>query len=810
MDGWVIIGTDLDTKTFDKRLSKLESKLKNQELDFEIKTSSLEKAKNELKALGNEAQEATKKQKQLSEQILSIQKEHDKIEKKIFSGQAIQPAEYLKRQKLEEDLVPLKKELEEVTKEVDKYNRKINNANDNLVKMTNQYNKQQEKIRDTRNDIAQVNNEIKKNTLQDTENKLKSISTSTGNIVKKIARWGLAIFSVRSAYNFIRQSVNTLSQYNEKLATDIEYIRYSLASSLQPIIENIIQLMYKMLAYINYISQAWFGINIFANASVKSFEKARKSLGGSNKQAKELQKTLAGFDEMNILQDGSTTTGGGGGGITLPSYDLGKMEDVPIPSWIKWIAENGPTVALILGSIGAALLGIKLAPFLSGILGVTEGLAKFKMGVSLVLGGLVLLVTEIVNLVLNWDQLDGKQKALAIGIASLGAALVALGLTITGLSGGLSLLITGLTALATALVTLIIKNDEDAKSTLSVKDATNQLKDAQEKLRQSTNRYTSAVDNAKKSSDDLKKAEKELQKATGDHTLTGEKLFASVLAGTKTVDNMTTAELKVYKAYLNNQSAQKELTESNKEMNDYRKESIDKAEQEAAAIYKSTGKYNEYFQAVIDGYNKKTVTESQMLSATSKIYSKLDEETQKIFAQSLPENIKQAFEKSGNIVEQFDKNTKVSYKEIADNSRKTFEKDVPNSLSKTNTALDKTINKVNTLNKALGGGGNLSFGGGSISGGGSRNAKGAVYYPPKLAVGGIINQPGRGVPLAVGGERGAEGVIPLTDSQMMQQLGEAIGRNVVINAILNNYMNSRLMNREMLKTENITDFAFNR
>ena len=70
--------------------------------------------------------------------------------------------------------------------------------------------------------------------------------------------------------------------------------------------------------------------------------------------------------------------------------------------------------------------------------------------------------------------------------------------------------------------------------------------------------------------------------------------------------------------------------------------------------------------------------------------------------------------------------------------------------------------------------------------------------------------PGRGVPLgAIGGERGAEGVVPLTDSQMMAQLGEAIGRNVVINTILNNYMNSRLMNREMLKTSNVDSFAFN-
>ena len=54
---------------------------------------------------------------------------------------------------------------------------------------------------------------------------------------------------------------------------------------------------------------------------------------------------------------------------------------------------------------------------------------------------------------------------------------------------------------------------------------------------------------------------------------------------------------------------------------------------------------------------------------------------------------------------------------------------------------------------------------------------------PKLAVGGIVNMPGRGI--NYGGaniaERGAEGVIPLTNSQMMAELGQAIGRYVNIN-----------------------------
>lgn len=83
---------------------------------------------------------------------------------------------------------------------------------------------------------------------------------------------------------------------------------------------------------------------------------------------------------------------------------------------------------------------------------------------------------------------------------------------------------------------------------------------------------------------------------------------------------------------------------------------------------------------------------------------------------------------------------------------------------------------------------------------------------PRLAKGGIINMPGRGIPVgsAIGGERGAEGVIPLTDSQQMDLLGEAIGKHIVINATVPVYVGNRQVAREMKRIEAENDFAFNR
>jgi phage-related protein len=109
----------------------------------------------------------------------------------------------------------------------------------------------------------------------------------------------------------------------------------------------------------------------------------------------------------------------------------------------------------------------------------------------------------------------------------------------------------------------------------------------------------------------------------------------------------------------------------------------------------------------------------------------------------------------------------------------------------------KTINKlIDTVNKLPG----VNLG------------KLGTFSLPRLAKGGIINMPGRGVPVgsAIAGERGQEGVIPLTDSQQMALLGEAIGKYITINANITNTMNGRVISKELQKIQAENDFAFNK
>lgn len=84
---------------------------------------------------------------------------------------------------------------------------------------------------------------------------------------------------------------------------------------------------------------------------------------------------------------------------------------------------------------------------------------------------------------------------------------------------------------------------------------------------------------------------------------------------------------------------------------------------------------------------------------------------------------------------------------------------------------------------------------------------------PRLAKGTILNAPGRGVPVAGGtalaGEAGREAYVPLSDTQLLEELGSTIGKYITINANITNTMNGRVISRQLQKIQNDSNFAYN-
>lgn len=658
MNGWITIGTKLDTKELEAKLKQAEKQLK----DFDKEAKDLEKQK--------------------------LQAEYDIAEaemaKELLEDQV---AEYQELAKAGEDVSA---ELEEQQQTIDLINAGIEMYKQDLTNINGKMEANKEAQEQTKKAMAETNEEIRKAQAIDKIKKgADGLQKSMRDVVKSAVRWGLAIFGIQGALNFLRSSISTISQYNDQVATDIEYIRFALASTLEPVILRLISLVKTLLAYVNYIAQAWFGINLFANAGVDKFKKSSDALGSASKNAKELNKQLAGFDEMNVLQDNTSAGGGGGGGAgaTMPSFDLSTM-DVEPPEFLKFIVLFKDEILAVMAGVATGLLAWKLGldPIMS-------------LGIGIIIAGIVLLIEGLIGY-LNDPSWENFGKVIqGIGIALMGLALV------IGGPAGVALAIVGAIVL---IYGTVIKYWDLIQAFLQ------------------------------KGIDWLTGKSDWVHKVFGDTIGNIYDTFVGVLG-------------KMLEGWDNTFKAIKRIFD------------------DVIGIVK----------AIING-DWKTAWEKA-------------KDIVKTIFDTIVKNIKLAFSAVWDII-------KVVGQTVGDLLWGIIKGAINGILASVESVINapiKTMNKLlDVLNKIPG----VNIG------------KINTFSLPRLAKGGIINQPGRGVMVgsAIAGERGREGVIPLTDSQQMALLGEAIGKYITVNASITNTMNGRVISRELQRVQNQNDFAFNR
>lgn len=478
---------------------------------------------------------------------------------------------------------------------------------------------------------------------------LNNVNNGIQSAVKKVAKWGLALFGIRTAYNAIRGAMSTLSQYDTQMASNIEYIRYALANSLQPIIQTILNLVVKLLQYINYIAKVWTGKSLFKTAD--AFKNAQKNAKNLNK---ELSKTTASFDEINTVSSSSSSGGGGGADISAPNVDLTGIQG-EIPSWVQWIADNKDLLISALLGIAGGIIAIKLGA--SALLG---------LGIGLIIMGIAQTIQAIIKFIKDpsWENFANILQGLAILLTGVAIAMIAV--NAANPIGWIMLVIAAVVALAS----IVIENWEKIKEVLGT--VGNWI-------------YEHII------------------KPIGD-------FFGGLWD--KVVSGVTWA--------------------------------IDKVK----SIF---GTIVSFFGGII----------SKIIGFFKAVGTK-----------------------------------------VGDAIGSTFKKVINGVLSAVENILNfpiKSINKlINKINDIPG----------------INLKKLDTFKFPRLAKGGIINQPGRGVPVgygqAIGGEKGQEGVIPLTDSQQMALLGEAIGKYVRIDNVIDVNMDSRRINRILQSSNNRVNFASNR
>lgn len=178
-----------------------------------------------------------------------------------------------------------------------------------------------------------LNGELKQG-LKEIVKSLGSAKGETLAMVKSFGKLALALGLIVGVFKLIQGGMTKLLERNEELSGKIETIKNAvsnlvqgiftaMANLLEPVITRIVDWIYKFMSYLNVITKEFFNLDLFAKGTSKSLKSGAKS-------AKEIKKSLAGFDEMNVLSDTSSSGGGGGGGTSnfkMPEVDTTQFEE---------------------------------------------------------------------------------------------------------------------------------------------------------------------------------------------------------------------------------------------------------------------------------------------------------------------------------------------------------------------------------------------------------------------------------------------------------------------------------------------------
>ena len=162
--------------------------------------------------------------------------------------------------------------------------------------------------------------------------RIKQMETGFKQGLTHVLKYAVAMLSLESIYGTLSSSANSwLSSQNaqaQQLQANIDYLKYGFGSSLAPVIQYVVNLIYQLMKAIQSVVYALTGINIFANASAKAYS----SMASSAKEAAKETKQLAGVhDEINNIQNSDSGSGGSGGGSVAPSFDLSQIDSQMSP-----------------------------------------------------------------------------------------------------------------------------------------------------------------------------------------------------------------------------------------------------------------------------------------------------------------------------------------------------------------------------------------------------------------------------------------------------------------------------------------------
>ena len=279
------------------------------------------------------------------------------------------------------------------------------------------------------------------------------LSKSIKKGIKQVSRMALAVLGIRGAYSLVRRAVSATLANNEELSNRMTAIWNTLGTIMEPVVEVMVNAIYKILAYINYFVKAITGIDFVANANAKALNKQAAATDKLTKATKEANKALASFDEMNVLQDNSAGSSAVDSAATLDLPELTEEEIESINGIIEIFNNVRDAIGEVItkcselvdwwntldGTIQTLIITLGVA----GLVGILTGKGGVVVAFLAVAGTI-----EAFNLLLTGDTTDALDAfIILLGVAGLVGIL-------TG-SGGVAVAIAAVAMVITAFNLLL-------------------------------------------------------------------------------------------------------------------------------------------------------------------------------------------------------------------------------------------------------------------------------------------------------------------------------------------------------------------
>lgn len=269
----------------------------------------------------------------------------------------------------------------------------------------------------------------------------KSLGSSMKSAVKSMAKYTLAIFSAQAGFYAVKNAIRQVLSDNEELNNTVTAMKGAFANALAPVIERIVYWLKYAFAYLNLFVKVLTGVDMAAQYNAKAINKQTEATKKNAKATKEANAQLASFDEKNVLNANNQSTADDGTEsskpalLDLPDVSGGKFEEI-CENIKAHLEELEMAAAVALFAIGFILLAVGQIP----------------MGIACIIGGIVLAAIAIKD----WGELSERTQAMISAIMAIaGGAFLAIGIILcaTGvnLPLGIAMIVIGAALLAGAI-----------------------------------------------------------------------------------------------------------------------------------------------------------------------------------------------------------------------------------------------------------------------------------------------------------------------------------------------------------------------